>query len=242
MGEVILVCSGKGGVGKSTLGYYCSRALANRGKRVLFIEFDSGLRSIDTLAGLKDISIYHLGDILEGNCSPDEAICVCPGQSNLHIICAPTAAGDKLSGNVLQGILQRLKTIYDFIFLDAPAGIGYAFEIGAGVCDTAFVTVTCDKISVRDGALVNDMLKNRGKHTRLIINKFDKKDFFNQPFDDLDAVIDEVGAQLIGIVSQSSALHINATNGRFDPTEKATGEIVDIASRLLGEEVRLNIK
>ena len=61
-------------------------------------------------------------------------------------------------------------------------------------------------------------------------------------FDDLDAVIDEVGAQLIGIVSQSSALHLNATNGRFDAAEKATGEIVDIAARLLGEEVRLNIK
>jgi len=242
MGEVILVCSGKGGVGKSTIGYYCSRALAGRGKRVLFIEFDSGLRSIDTLAGLKDISIYHLGDILDGSCSPDEAICVCPGQKNLHIICAPSSADDKLNETVLSGVLSGLKTIYDYIILDAPAGLGYAFCVGAKNCDRALVVVTADKISVRDGASVTDRLHEMKKPTGLIINKFEKRAFFNQPFDDLDQVIDEVGAQLLGVVISSGELHTNATNGRYDIGEKATAQTANIAARLMGENVRLSIK
>lgn len=241
MGEVILVCSGKGGVGKSTLGYFCGRNLAKRDKRVLLIEFDTGLRSLDTMAGLKDVSIYHLGDILDESCTPDQAICVCPGENNLHIICAPATPDSKLNESVLLGVLSGLRRIYDYILLDAPAGVGFAFYMGAKVCDHALVVVTADSICVRDGATVCDLLRDMGKSARLVINKFDKKLFKEQPFFDLDEVIDTVGAQLIGLVPASGGLHTAATTGTYSLQDRAVATTDNIARRLMGEDVPLLI-
>lgn len=89
----MLVTSGKGGVGKSTVSFYTGLTLALRGRKVLIIELDTGLRSLDVIAGISEQTVYHLGDVTAGRVKPSEAIVSSPLCKNLQLLCAPLLPG-----------------------------------------------------------------------------------------------------------------------------------------------------
>ena len=239
MAQVAMICSGKGGVGKSTMTCFLGRALAAMGQRVLMIEFDRGLRSLDTMAGLSEQVLFHLGDVLDGRCESGDALLTVKATPNLQLICAPASVDARLNQRVLSGWIIGLRNYYDFILLDAPAGLGEVFCICSNICDLALVVVTPDKICTRDAAITADMLRDADRPGRLIINQFSPKLFKKSGFATLDDVIDEVGLQLIGVVEHSDNLAVAAHSGLTLSEGRIKEEIDDIACRLQGQDIPL---
>lgn len=127
MAEIILVASGKGGSGKSTFTVGVSKALASCGKRVLAIDCDIGLRSLDLLLGVSESVVFDWGDLLEGRCSAEQALI----KGSVDLLAAPRAYGDGFTDEGFRQMVAGFDNNYDFIFLDSPAGIDRGFTLAA---------------------------------------------------------------------------------------------------------------
>lgn len=127
MAEIILVASGKGGSGKSTFTVGVSKALASCGKRVLAIDCDIVLRSLDLLLGVSESVVFDWGDLLEGRCSAEQALI----KGSVDLLAAPRAYGDGFTDEGFRQMVAGFDNNYDFIFLDSPAGIDRGFTLAA---------------------------------------------------------------------------------------------------------------
>ena len=230
--------SGKGGTGKSTVAALLGRALSARGLSVLLLEFDSGLRGLDLMLGVSDRVVYDLGDVLEGRCRPGKAIVeVGSDAGHLHLAAASTDRHYLPNRENLSRLLRSLQNCYDYLIIDAAAGLGEDFEIAKEAADLALIVVNAEPVSVRDGAKASALLD--GKPMRLVINRFSRRQL-SDDIPDLDRVIDLVGAQLISVIPDDplipKALGAGGEPGGDSP---AFVEIKDLAGRLLGESIRL---
>ena len=240
MSKVILVTSGKGGTGKTTVTQFLGRALAASGRNVLLLELDSGLRGMDLMLGVSDRVVYDVSDVLRGACKPARAITAVPtANGNLHYIAA--AADRKFiadRGN-LALLLRGFAGVYDFLLLDTAAGLGRDIDVAAGVADTALVVTNADRVSARGAAAVAAGLPCPA---RLVINRFRRGNLVPD-MPTLDSVIDAAGVQLISVIPFDSAIPAAESAGSPLPASSpAWGEIADLARRLLGERVPLNQK
>lgn len=201
MAEIMLVASGKGGVGKSVTCAMLGAELARRGKKVLVLEMDSGLRGMDIIFGVEDAVVFDLADILMSRCPPIKAIMKCPYQNGLELIVAPFDHNFVPNKEDLTVLCKGLSKYYDYLILDTPAGLGKNFDVALTVADKALLVVTPDLISVRDGKKISDVIIASGVHDiKLIINKVDTKAVKTKGIRDLDDVIDKTGVQLIAVV------------------------------------------
>ena len=152
MGIATVITSGKGGVGKSTASVGLGRALAARGRRVLLIDCDAGLRGLDKLSGAEDGLVYDISDVVFGRCSPAQAIYPCrtskedgksekpeEGQEELFLLPAPAKVEDMVRPPVMRRLIPLLKRYYDHVLLDSPAGVGMGFQSAACAADRALV-------------------------------------------------------------------------------------------------------
>ncbi|MBC8571348.1 nucleotide-binding protein [Zongyangia hominis] len=244
MAEILLVTSGKGGVGKSTVSLLTGAALAQRGKKVLLIEMDAGLGGLDIMLGVEDQTVFDLADVLKGRCEPIKAIMECPYQRGLSLLGAPRDTSCNLERKSLTFLCKGLTHYYDYIFIDAPAGLSCGFTVGAEICNRALVVVTPDPVAVRDGRVMSDLLDRSGiTRQRLVINKVGKKFLGQKLFADLDEVIDAAGVQLIGVIPEDREL--TACIGKGQPIDEAgrTGKVfAALAGRLMGEEIPLIVR
>lgn len=241
-----MVASGKGGTGKSTLSVHLGARLAAHGKRVLLVELDSGLRSVDIIAGVCGKTVYDIEDILSGRCDPDKAVVESPLYPGLSVVSAPYSGGT-IRPEALRLLTARLGTAFDLLLLDTAAGLGAPFAAAKAAADTALIAITPDPVTMRDGRIVADELFAAGMPTvRLIINRVDAGGFGRapaNPVQNLDECIDTVGAQLIGVVPQSAGLAAAAAASRvLPPEDPAFAPLDNIARRLLGEEVPLAVR
>ena len=233
-----MIASGKGGTGKSTLAVHLGGRLAAHGRRVLLVELDSGLRSVDLIAGVCGKTVYDLEDIFSGRCDPDKAVVESPAFPGLFLISAPYSGGC-IRPEQLRLLTGRMAASFDYILLDTAAGLGEAFAAAEGAASAALVVTTPDPVTVRDGRIVADSLFEAGiPRVRLLLNRVAERN----PIRDLDECIDTVGAQLIGVVPESAALAAAAAEGR-PLTEGRCGAALDnIARRIIGEEVPLAVR
>lgn len=239
MSNILVVTSGKGGTGKTTVSYLLAQSLCRRQKNVLLLELDSGLRGLDLMMGVSDKIVYDLSDVLSGRCKPIKAItdCAVP-QGNLHLIPAPVDRHFLPERAGLTALLKGLAGCYDYLILDASAGLGRGFDVACAVCNSALIVCTADPVSVRDAAKAVQILQ--GKKPRLVINKFFRH-ILSKDMPDLDAVIDRVGAQLIAVIPEDPLVERLLARGEPLPQSSAAWrETDDMARRLLGERVRLN--
>ncbi len=237
MAEIILVSSGKGGSGKSSFTAGVSRALAFNGAKVLAIDCDVGLRSLDLLLGLSDKVVFDWGDILLGRCTAEQAIV----EGKTHLLAAPQKFNDAFTPEAFAALVKSLKSEYDYIFIDSPAGIDRGFQIAAAGAKKAVVVTTPDSVCVRSCGRAFDELYAMGiKDVRLIINMFEVKPVCKKRLLNIDQCIDETGVQLLGVVPRDPDLGYCSVTGvspsEFSPSTLAFSRI---AKRITGKRVPL---
>lgn len=241
--KVIMVASGKGGTGKSTLSVLIAAELAAAGKRTLLIELDSGLRSVDIIAGVCGKTVYDIEDILSGRCEADKAVVQSPLYPGLSVVSAPYSGGE-IRPEALRVLVNKMMPVFDIVLLDTAAGLGAPFLAAKAVASMALVVITPDAVTMRDGRIVADELFDAGMpEIRLIINRVAVGRGAKNPVGNLDECIDTVGAQLIGVVPASQEIAFAAAEGRT--LNDASDEKLimrSIAFRILGEDAPLVIR
>ena len=241
--QCIMLCSGKGGTGKSTVSVLLGAALAQLGRKVLLVELDSGLRSVDIIAGVYGRTVYDIEDVLCGRCEGAKAIVPSPLYPGLSVISAPYEGGT-VEAAPLGRLLTAMRPYFDFLLLDTAAGMGAPFTAAAAVADTALLVLTPDPVALRDGKIVADRLLHdrRPQNTvRLVMNRVTRESFGKgAAVADLAECIDTVGAQLLAVIPESAALQQCGARGAVPPPQDpavAAGQAM--ARRLCGQRVPL---
>ncbi|MCD8026570.1 MAG: septum site-determining protein MinD [Clostridiales bacterium] len=242
MDNVIVVASGKGGTGKSTVCICLSVALVKQGKRVLLIDCDCGMRGLDIMLDIEQDIIFDASDAVCGNCSFSEAVYKSRNNDNLYLMAAPFDTENELSPSVFKQLVDAVKNDYDFVIIDSPAGIGSGFVTAVAPADRALIVTNAEPTSVRGGIKVRQKLEALGKsNIRLVINRFDKK-VFNQLgfYKDLDDVIDATQTQLIALVPFDIRISVIMQRGVAGLNWSASASVFDcLALRLEGKRVPL---
>jgi septum site-determining protein MinD len=160
MGQSLVITSGKGGSGKSTVALNLGAALAAAGKAVALVDVDMGMRSLDILCGLEDRIVNDLADVADGLCRVKQAIVKHPTVPGLSLIsAAQTRGSDALSPHRAREVMDELKMRFDWVLIDSPAGVGRGFRNAASGADQALIVVLTDPVSMRDAERVTGLLE-----------------------------------------------------------------------------------
>lgn len=210
MGELIAVLSGKGGTGKTSVCAGVASALALQGERVLCIDCDIGLRNLDIALGLSEVGTLSFRDVYQGDYGLDMAT-VHPVYPNLRFLTAPmNCPACDIDQAAFARMLDEARQQFNYIFLDAPAGIEAGFTLAAKFADRILLVTGSDPASVRDAARAGEVLELMGKtNIRLIVNRVNKKmvSAMNITVDD---IMDQAGLPLIGIVPEDRNMVLSA--------------------------------
>ena len=173
MSEVIVITSGKGGVGKTTTTANIGIGLAKLGKKVLVIDTDLGLRNLDVVLGLENRIVYNLVDVIEGKCRPKQAIIKDKRFQDLYLLpSAQTKDKSSVSPEQMKKLTEDLREDYDFVLLDCPAGIEQGFQNAIAGADKAIVVTTPEVSSIRDADRIIGLLEASGiRDNQLVINR-----------------------------------------------------------------------
>ena len=162
MNNVIVVASGKGGTGKSTVCICLSVALVKQGKKVLLIDCDCGMRGLDIMLDIEQEILFDASDAVCGNCSFGEAVYKSKHNENLYLMAAPFDAENELSPSVFTQLVDAVKDNFDYVIIDSPAGIGSGFVTAAAPADRALVVANAEPTSVRGAVKVRNKLDALG--------------------------------------------------------------------------------
>ncbi len=240
MGHITVVTSGKGGAGKSTVSAGLGYALSHTVGRVLLIDTDAGLRSLDLMLGVGGTTMFDLSDVFAGNCEPVRAIYPSPVCSNVFVLPAPISLEEMCSPTEMQQLCQGLTKYYDQIIIDCPAGVGRGFDTAIAAAELALVVTTPDMVCARDAQIVSRLLDDRRVASRLIINRLRPLKVMDGSMPDVDEIIDTAGIQLLGIIPEDEAVAVANANGRPLPNDShAAICFSNIARRYLGDNVPL---
>lgn len=244
MGEVIVITSGKGGVGKTTTTANIGTGLVLRGKSVVLIDADIGLRNLDVVMGLENRIVYDLVDVVEGRCRTKQALIKDKRYDGLYIIpAAQTRDKSAVTPEQMIKLTEELKKDYDYIIIDCPAGIEQGFKNAVAGADKAFVVTTPEVSAVRDADRIIGLLEaNEISSPQLIINRLrptmvKKGDMMN-----IDDILDILSINLLGVVPDDENIIVSTNRGEpavADDKSKAGQAYRNITSRILGEDVTL---
>ncbi|MDE6890226.1 MAG: septum site-determining protein MinD [Lachnospiraceae bacterium] len=215
MSEVIVVTSGKGGVGKTTTSANIGTGLAAMGKRVVLIDTDIGLRNLDVVMGLENRIVYNLVDVVEGKCRIKQALIKDKRHSTLYLM--PSAqTKDKSAVNPEQMIkmIEQLRSQFDYVILDCPAGIEQGFKNAIAGADRALVVTTPEVSAIRDADRIIGLLEAGGfSKIDLIINRLRYDMVKRGDMMSASDVIDILAISLIGIVPDDENVVIATNQG-----------------------------
>ena len=155
MGTAIVVTSGKGGAGKSTVSLGLAAHFAAEGARVLLIDCDAGLRSLDRMTGTEEALVFDSSDVVAGRCAPAEAIYPCASMPGVSLLPAPQNGEDLVPEHVMRRLVPMLKRYFDRVILDSPAGVGRGFRAAAAGADSALIVCSPDPVCIRGGKCVD---------------------------------------------------------------------------------------
>lgn len=242
MKSVTVITSGKGGVGKSTISSGLGAALAARGRRVLLIDGDAGLGSLDHMLGISERRVFDIADVVSGVTEPDRAVYASAFEPNLFLLPAPDTEEDVVSPDIMRELVGVLSRYYDHILIDSPAGVGQGFLSAAAAATKALVVATPDPVCLRDSARARQRLQEAGVSSqRLVVNRFNAARFRAQGcYRDLDAVIDAAGIRLIAVIPEDAELAAATVRSQKAPVKSSGALAVGrLAARLEGEQVPL---
>ncbi|WP_047981706.1 septum site-determining protein MinD [Ornithinibacillus contaminans] len=244
MGEAIVITSGKGGVGKTTTTANIGTALALMGKKVCLIDTDIGLRNLDVVMGLENRIVYDIVDVVQGRCKLKQALIKDKRFDYLSLLpAAQTSDKSAVTPEGMREIIKELKTEYDYIIIDCPAGIEQGYQNAVAGADRAIVVTTPEKSSVRDADRIIGLLEKEDMEPpSLVINRIRKHMMKNGDMLDIDEIVQILSIDLIGIVLDDDEVIKASNHGEpvaFQPNTKASIAYRNIARRILGESVPL---
>lgn len=236
---IVVVTSGKGGVGKSTVSVGLACTLAQTGQRVLLIDTDAGLRSLDLMLGI-DEAVYDLSDIFARRCETSAAICESPICPNVFLIPAPTTLDGLCTPTEMQYLCEGLAQVYDTVIIDCPAGIGRGFQTAIASADRAIIVATPDPVCARDAYITSTHLDRLNISYKMVINRLRPRAVMKAKMLDLDEVIDMAGVPLLGVIPEDEAVTLATANAQLLP-KKSNAALCfrNIASRFCGQAVPL---
>lgn len=241
MSEVIVITSGKGGVGKTTSTANIGTGLSMLGKKVLMVDTDIGLRNLDVVLGLENRIVYNLVDVIAGNCRLKQAVIRDKRHPDLYLLpSAQTKDKSAVSPEQMIKLTEELRNEYDFILLDCPAGIEQGFRNAIAGADKALVITTPEVSAIRDADRIIGLLEaNRIRDIHLIINRLRPDMVKRGDMMSVDDVIEILAVDLIGTIPDDEQIVVASNqgeplSGRKSPAED---EYKNICRRLLGEEI-----
>lgn len=243
MSEVIVITSGKGGVGKTTTTANVGTGLAKLDKKVVLIDTDIGLRNLDVVMGLENRIVYNLVDVVEGNCRIKQALIKDKRYPNLSLLpSAQTRDKTAVSPEQMKKLTDELREEFDYILLDCPAGIEQGFKNAIAGADRALIVTTPEVSAIRDADRIIGLLEaNDLKDVRLIVNRMRMDMVKRGDMMSLEDVIDILAIDLIGAVPDDE--HVVIATNQGEPlvgTDCLAGKAyMNICRRILGEEVPL---
>jgi septum site-determining protein MinD len=244
MGEVIVITSGKGGVGKTTTTANLGTGLAINSKKVVLIDTDIGLRNLDVVMGLENRIVYDIVDVVEGTCRLKQALIKDKRYEGLYLLpAAQTRDKNSINPQQMVKLCDELKEEYDYILIDCPAGIEQGFKNAIAGADRAIVVTTPEVSAVRDADRIIGLLEaNEVRGTQILINRVKPEMVRKGDMMDISDIIDILAIGLIGVVPDDENVIISTNRGEpavADNKSSAGQAYRNITRRILGEKVPL---
>ena len=241
MCHVIVITSGKGGAGKTTAVAGIGAALASKKSRVVLIDTDIGLRNLDVILGLEERILFDIVDVASGECDIKQALVRHTEHETLFLLpAAQTRDKGRVSPQIMQEMVEKLKQEFDFVLIDCPAGIGSGFKNAVAGADSAIVVTNPEVSAVRDADRVIGILATYDiPSPRLIINKIRPGMVKRGDMMSVSDILDVLNATLLGIIPDDEAVIKAGNIGRSiaDMDSPAALAYKNIAGRILGVEV-----
>lgn len=242
-GRVIVITSGKGGVGKTTTSANIGTALAKAGNKVVLIDTDLGLRNLDLLLGLENRIVYTIVDVIEERCKLKQALVKDKKNPNLSLLAAAQTR-DKTAVNAeqLKEICEQLKAENDFVLVDCPAGIEQGFQNAVAGASEAIVVTTPEMSAIRDADRIIGLLeaKEEIKSYKLLLNRVRPNLIKNNEMMSVDDVVEILSCELVGVIPEDTGIITSTNKGEpiVNEEDALAGKAYrNVAQRILGEEV-----
>ena len=243
MGEVIVITSGKGGVGKTTTTANLGSALALKGKKVVLVDTDIGLRNLDVVMGLENRIVYDIVDVVEEKCKLRQALIKDKRFEQLFLLpAAQTRDKSAINEEQMKELTSKLKEEFDYIIIDCPAGIEQGFKNAIAGADRALVVTTPEVSAIRDADRIIGLLEaNEIKKIELIVNRLRMDMVKRGDMMSIEDVHEILAIDLIGAVPDDEQIVISTNQGEpLVGSDSLAGQAyLNICKRIMGEEVPL---
>ncbi len=241
-GKVIVVTSGKGGVGKTTTVANISSALARMGHKMVVIDLDIGLKKLDLILGLENRIIYDIVQVIEGECTLKQALVKDKRFPDLYMLpAAQTRNKDDIKPEQVKVICEQLKPDFDYIIIDCPAGIEQGFRNAIAAADRAIVVTNPEVSAVRDADRIIGMLESAEfKDIKLVVNRLQANMVKSGDMLSIEDLLEHLCIDLLGIVPEDKKVLISTNKGEpivLNGSSLAGTAFNNIARRLNGEEI-----
>ena len=242
--RVIVITSGKGGVGKTTTTANIGAALADKGHKVLLIDTDIGLRNLDVVMGLENRIVYDLIDVIEGRCRVSQALIKDKRCPNLVLLpAAQIRDKNDVNTDQMKELIYSLKESFDYILIDCPAGIEQGFKNAIAAADEAIVVTTPEVSATRDADRIIGLLEAAGiKSPRIVVNRLRIDMVKDKNMLSVEDILDILAVKLLGVVPDDETVVISTNKGEplvYKGDSLAAKAFKNIASRIEGVEVPL---
>ena len=242
-GMVLVITSGKGGVGKTTTVANIGAALAALGRRVVLVDADIGLRNLVVVMVLENRIVYDIVNVMENKDLPvRKALIKDKRVESLFLLpAAQTRDKDAIKPEQMKELCEELRQEFDYVLIDCPAGIEQGFRNAVAGADLALIVTTPEVSAVRDADRIIGLVEAEGlRGPRLILNRLRPDMVKRREMMDIEDVLDILHIDLLGVVPDDEAIIISTNKGEpiaFDNNSKAGQAYRNIARRLEGEEV-----
>ncbi len=245
MSEVIVITSGKGGVGKTTACANIGSGLALLGSKVVLIDTDIGLRNLDVVMGLENRIIYNLVDVIEGNCRIKQALIKDRRSEGLYLMpSAQTRDKSAVTPEQMKKLTDTLKDEFDFILLDCPAGIEQGFRNAIAGADRAVVVTTPEVSAIRDADRVIGLLDGAGiTRKELLVNRIRPELVRRGDMMTLEDIHEILAIPMVGAITDTEEIVIAGNSGEpVAGQDCPTGQaFMDVCRRLMGETIPIGM-
>lgn len=210
MGRKIVITSGKGGVGKTTITAGLGAALAELGSSVCMVDLDFGLNNLDLVLNLEDKVVYDLSDCISGKCRLKQALIPEKQKDNLfYLPSGKISSAQNIDESKVAGVINKLSQVFDYCLIDSPAGIGNGFLLASGVADEFILVATPNISSLRDASKIKNLIvSSKSANIGLVVNRIRGDLVMSKKMIDEDQMAKALDVKLLGVIPESDDIFV----------------------------------